>query len=153
MTIRPLDRGDRAALAFVFSRLSAQSRYQRFLFPRREPSEAELKQLVAVDHWHAESVIAFEDVPRRPLGTARYVRLDEFDVADIAVEVVDEWQRRGVGGALMRELRTRALRAGIRQFRATMLSDNRGARALARELGRAEVVGLDQGTLELLIDL
>jgi RimJ/RimL family protein N-acetyltransferase len=153
MTIRPLDRSDRAALAFVFSRLSAQSRYQRFLFPRRDPSRAELEQLIKIDHWHAETVIAFDDVPRRPLGTARYVRLNEFDVADIAVEVADEWQRRGVGRALMRELRARALPAGIRHFHATMLSENRGARALAEELGRTEVTGVDHGALELVIHL
>jgi RimJ/RimL family protein N-acetyltransferase len=153
MTVRPLDRSDRAAVAFVFARLSARSRYQRFMFPRRDPTRAELERLVSIDHWHQESVIAFAEAPRRPIGEARYVRLDEFDVADIAVEVIDDWQRRGVGRALLRELRDRALRAGIRHFHASMLAENRGARVLCDGLGRTEVVGLDHGALELVIHL
>jgi acetyltransferase len=153
VTIRALHRSDRAAVAFVFSRLSEQSRYQRFLFPRRDPTRAEIEHMVSIDHWHHESVIAFAESPRRPVGEARYVRLEDFDMADIAVEVVDGWQRRGVGRALMHELRARALKAGIRHFRATMLSENRGARALCDELGRTEVTGFDHGALELLIHL
>jgi acetyltransferase len=137
----------------VLSRLSAQSRYQRFLFPCRDPTRAELEALACIDHWHAESVIAFAPAPRRPLGTARYVRVDDFDVADIAVEVVDEWQRHGVGLALVSELRARALRAGIRRFHATMLVDNRGARTLAAHLGEIIATGVDGGTLEMVIHL
>ena len=51
-----------------------------------------------------------------PIGIARYVRAERFDVAEIAIEVVDAWQRRGVGRTLARELSRRATRAGIRCF-------------------------------------
>src|SRR4051812_5906827 len=117
--IRELPAGDRAALAFVFHRLGAQSRYQRFLRVRRELDPAELDRLAAVDHWHSEAVVAWSPVPRAPIGVARYVRAEDFDVAEVAVAVADDWQRRGVGAALMVALRERALRAGIHRFTAT----------------------------------
>jgi L-amino acid N-acyltransferase YncA len=62
-------------------------------------------------------------------------------------------QRHGVGSGLLRALRERAIAAGIRRFTATMLPDNRGADALARALGRREVLGIGHGAVEIVIDL
>ena len=135
VAIRELVSSDRRAVAFTFGRLSQGSRYQRYFTAKPALSVRELNRLLDVDHWHHEAVIAYSPPPRAPIGIARYVRLNEFDVAEVAIEVVDGWQRRGVGTALMAALRERALRAGIRYFTAAMLRDNAGARALARKLG------------------
>jgi acetyltransferase len=135
LVIRPLQPGDGPVLTFVFRRLSEQSRYQRFLTAKRRLSDAELARLTAVDHWHHEALIAFSPLPRAPIAVARYVRADAFDVGELAVTVVDAWQRRGVGVALTEALGERAARAGIRRFRATLLRGNRGALALVRRLG------------------
>jgi GNAT superfamily N-acetyltransferase len=122
-------------LAFVFQRMGEQSRYQRFLVAKRRLSEADLARLTAVDHWHHEALVAFSPVPRAPIAVARYVRAGDFDVGELAVAVVDDWQRRGVGGALTAALGERAARAGIRRFRATVPRGNRGALALVSRLG------------------
>jgi GNAT superfamily N-acetyltransferase len=139
LVIRELSSSDRAALEFEFGRMGARSRYQRFfaIAPKLSPHDLEL--LLGVDHWHHEALIAFSAPPRMPIGTARYIRLQDFEVAEVAVEVVDGWQRRGVATALLEALRERALRAGIRRFTATMLRDNRGAHALTRHLGNPKV--------------
>jgi acetyltransferase len=147
--IRELSAGDRAALAFVFHRLGARSRYQRFMRVRTELDPAELDRLAAVDHWHAEALVAWSPVPRAPIGVARYVRGADFDVAELAVAVVDEWQRRGVGGALVLALRERAVRAGIHRFTATALVGNRGALRLVRRLDPAPVTRIHGEVLEL----
>jgi hypothetical protein len=36
-------------------------------------------------------------VPRTPVGLAEYIRLEQFDVAELAISVNDGWQRRGIG--------------------------------------------------------
>lgn len=134
IVIRELTSTDRRAVAFTFGHLSEHSRFQRFFMIKKELTPRDLSWLVNVDHWHHEALIAYSPPPRAPIGIARYVRLDEFDVAEVAVEVVDGWQRRGVGTALMSALYERAIRAGIRRVTMTMLRDNKGARALARKL-------------------
>jgi L-amino acid N-acyltransferase YncA len=82
-----------------------------------------------------------------------YVRLEAFDEAELAISVVAGWQRQGVGRQLVRELRTRARAAGIHRFRATIIRGNRGAVALARELGRCTRLRAEGNTVEWIVDL
>jgi acetyltransferase len=135
ITIRELTPSDCHAVAFTFGHLSAQSRYQRYFTPKDALAPRELRLLMAVDHWHHEALIAYSPPPRAPIGIARYVRLEQFDTAELAVEVVDGWQRHGVGTALLAALTERAVRAGIACFHVAMLRDNRAARALVRKFG------------------
>ena len=147
--IRELTAADRLALVYIFRHLGARSRYQRFLSVKAELSPRELAHLVSVDHWHREAVIAWSPPPRTPIGVARYERCEEFDLAELAVTVIDEWQRHGIGRLLVRDLGERARRAGIRRFTATMLWENRGAVALARGLGPDAAGQRHGGILEL----
>lgn len=135
ITIRGLEASDRRALTFAFQHLSERSRLQRFFAPKPVLSPSDMSRLMNVDHWHHEALIAFSASPRAPIGIARYVRLDEFDAAEIAIAVVDGWRRRGVGIALLTALTERARSAGISRFHMSMFRDNVGARALARKLG------------------
>jgi RimJ/RimL family protein N-acetyltransferase len=151
--VTQLTPSDRAAIEFSLRRLGAQSRYQRFLGAKTAFSRRELDRMTHIDHWHRESLIARSPVPRAPIGIAEYVRREEFDVADIAVAVVDEWQRRGVGTQLVRALRSRAISAGVRRFTATVLAENKGALALLGHLGPYEVTSVEGPVLELEIDL
>jgi RimJ/RimL family protein N-acetyltransferase len=153
LLIRELTAADSPALVFAFGRLGDRSRYLRFLGTKTRLGARELDHLTGVDHWHHEALIAWSPVPRSPVGVARYVRRREFDVAEVAIAVVDAWQRHGVGHALLLALRTRALRAGVRSFTATSLWDNRGAIALARKLDSCVVVTGRDGVAELLVNL
>ena len=136
ITIRPLEPSERRIVAFTFGRLSERSRFQRFFAPKPALTPRDLIRLLNVDHWHHEALIAFSPPPRAPIGIARYIRLDEFDAAEVAIEVVDGWQHRGVGIALLAALSERARSAGIRRFHVSMLRENVAARALARKLGQ-----------------
>jgi len=151
--IRELAHSDRAAVAFAFRRLSARSRYRRFLTEKHTLSERELDATLEIDQWHRGGVIAFSPPPRAPIGLARYVRLAEFDTAEVALEVTDAWQRRGVGWALLWQLRERALNAGVCRFRATMLRENRGAAILACRLGPVATLSSDGPEREAMIEL
>jgi acetyltransferase len=148
ITIRELAASDSRSVAFAFGRLSPQSRYQRFFTAKPELAPQELARLMNVDHWHHEALIAFSPPPRSPIGIARYVRLDDFEAAEVAVEVVDSWQRQGVGRALIARLTERARAAGIRRFHMSMLRDNHAARALAGHFGPATVVSAAGNVVE-----
>ena len=105
--IRTLVPGDRRAIGFLLHHLRDESRYLRFHGVNANV-HAEVIRLTSADHWHHEALIALSKAPRAPIGVVEYVRLDEFDLAEIAIAVADDWQRRGVGG-LRRE------RAGMRR--------------------------------------
>jgi acetyltransferase len=151
--IAELAPAQRAVIAFVFARLGERSRQQRFLAVRPRLGERELERLARVDHWHREALVAWAPAPRRPVAVARYARGAEFDRAELAVVVADEWQRLGVGRALVRALASRALAAGIRRFSFTALAGNRGALALAGELGVLRHVRTSAGVTELVVEL
>jgi RimJ/RimL family protein N-acetyltransferase len=149
ITIRELAPSDHRAVAFAFARLSERSRYQRFFTTMPDLPARDLARLVDVDYWHHEALIAFSPPPRTPIGIARYVRLADFDAAEVAITVVDGWQRHGVGTALLAALTERARAAGIRRFHMSMLRDNRAARALAGHVGPATVVAAAGNVVEL----
>jgi RimJ/RimL family protein N-acetyltransferase len=151
--IRPLSSSDRAAVAFSLRHLGERSAYQRYLRLDEGIAGREAVRVTDLDHWHHEGLIAFAVAPRSPIGVVEYVRLEDFDTAELAITVVDDWQRHGVGRQLAFALRDRALRAGIRRFRATILRGNRGALAIARALGRCTVLGADGSSAELLVEL
>ena len=153
MLIRELTSADRAAAQFTFRRLGERSRLQRYLFPKRLLREQDLDYLTRLDHWHDEALIAFSPLPRAPVGIARYARQADFDTAEIAIEVVDHWQRQGVGGTLALALRECAMRAGVRCFIATISPENVGAMTLASRLGRVSAGVAVSGSQNVIVEL
>src|SRR3954451_9428768 len=115
ISIRPIAPEDRALLEVAFAELSDESRYRRFLSPMSNLSPAQLDYLIDVDHHDHEALIALDEGAESLIGVARYVRTGE-TVAEPAVAVADDWQRRGVGTALLDALVDRAIEAGIASF-------------------------------------
>jgi ribosomal protein S18 acetylase RimI-like enzyme len=132
--VRPLRRGDVDTVRTVFERLGEESRRSRFLAAKRSLGEKELRWLAAVDSHH-HALVAHVDGDPRPVAIARLVRSGSS--AEIAFEVADEYQRRGIGAALTAELIGDACAAGITEITALVSSDNRAAVALLRRTLRA----------------
>lgn len=134
--IRQVHRGDAALLADGFSRLSAESRNLRFLTGKAALSPAELRYFTEVDHHDHEALGALSQVDGRGLGIARYIRHPEDpEAAEVAVTVVDEWQGRGLGTELLKQLTDRAQQHGIRRFTALVAADNAAVIGLLRSVG------------------
>lgn len=153
--VRPLRPDDRAALTAGFRRLSDRSRRLRFHAGKGTLSDAELDHLTHLDYVDHFAWAAFDlDDPERPgIGVARYVRLeDEPDVAEPAVTVVDDHQRRGLGSLLFRLLARTAAERGIRRFRAYVMAANLG---LFHEMPGVEVkmVSADVAEVEIALPL
>ena len=126
---------DRACIARGFERLSPASRLSRFLTPMSRLDGALLDYLTAIDGRRHLAVAAATDA-EEPVGLARCVRLsDEPEVAEVAVTVMDGWQRRGVAPLLVSQLARWADAVAIRTFRALFGYDNRAVAKLIAAAG------------------
>ncbi len=145
--VRRVRRSDAPLLADGFARLSARSRWMRFLTSKDELSAAELRYFTDIDHHDHEALGALDHTDGRGVGVARYVR-DTTDpqAAEIAVTVIDDWQGRGLGTELLARLSDHARAAGICRFTALVAADNQAMTGLLRGLG-AELVHREPGAL------
>src|SRR5262249_32178362 len=119
--IRPVTRDDRDRLRNGFARLSAESKYRRFLAAPATLSESTLDYLTGTDGWNHLALGAELAAPGADtsygLGIARFVRLEDDPAkAEAAVAVIDEVQRRGLGRLLLRELICAARQRGVTTF-------------------------------------
>lgn len=151
--LRPIVPEDKHHLTDGFARLSPTSRYRRFLSPLDELSPEMLRDLTEIDYVDHFAWIAFAiEEPGSPgLGVARYVRVPgEPEVAEAAVTVVDDHQRRGLGTLLLQALGAVALENGIKRFRGYALAENRPIREIT---DGAEVTHDGPGVLRIEVDL
>jgi GNAT superfamily N-acetyltransferase len=123
--LRPLTAADRDRLAEEFSHLSEQTRRRRFGSLATRLSEQDLDRLINVDHHNHEALAAIEPGTDRIIGVARYIALPHDPAAaEVAIEVADEWQGRGIGRRLIAELAGRARAEGITRLLAYVSRDN-----------------------------
>lgn len=132
--IRP---DDKELLQRGFEHLSPQSRYRRFFSMVDHLSEKQLRYFTEVDFVNHYAWIA--EIPDGiGLGVARWIRLkDEPDVAEGAVTVIDTFQNRGIGKALLWLGARSAIESGIRAIRVSVLSENDPVLTWLKEAGAA----------------
>lgn len=130
--LRPIRGDDKRRLEEAFSRLSPESARLRFLTPKPRLSSSELRYLTEVDGCDHVALVAVPGHdPGFIVGVGRYVRdPDRPDAAEVAIVIGDPWQGQGLGRHMGLVLADLARRAGIRQFTASLLSENRSAHAL-----------------------
>jgi len=137
--IRQVGPDDASALVMAYENLGEQSRYRRFFTVMPELPEATLKAAVEVDHVDHEALVAVPLQSAEIVGECRFIRLSgQPDTAEVGVTVVDAWQGRGLGSALLARLSERAVEAGIEYFTAEVLAENRTMLALLPGLGHVE---------------
>lgn len=152
VTVRPVQPTDRELVRGGFERLSDESRHRRFLSPLQRLTESALTYLTNVDHHDHEALIAL-DADGAAVGLARYVRSGDSDLAEAAVVVIDEWQGRGLGTALLTLLAERGRAEGVSGFTALVLASNKDMLDLLRGLGPVRVVDRDSDTVEVVAEL
>ena len=148
--LRPLAAGDTGTVERVFAGLSARSRQLRFLAPVAGLSQRFLRHLADVDHDRHGCWVAVVD--GRPVGLGRYVLLPgEPGTAEIAVEVVDAVQDRGLGTLLLDVVSVAAADAGATRLLWVLDPANSRVRHRARQRGARFTV--EDGVLTARTDL
>ena len=141
--LRPLSGGEVSVVETVFDGLSSQSRRRRFLVPMPRLPGGHRRALADVDGERHVAWVALVDGV--PVGICRYVRTSP-DAAELAFEVVDAHQGRGIGSALVDAVTTVARANGITWLEATVEPGNAASEALLARAG-VRLVSVD-GLLE-----
>jgi GNAT superfamily N-acetyltransferase len=146
-SVRQAAAGDRPALERMLARCTRQTRYRRFHGPVKVFPERYLTEALSGSPLHFALVAcldedgADEDGAVVALASCRAV--DE-GVAELGILVEDEWQRRGVGGDLLREIVAYATRTGLRALQAQVLADQPWIVGLLRRHGTCTIAGAGQ---------
>lgn len=138
---------DSAAVAEMFLRMSEQSLMRRFHSVKPYLSEEDMALIVDADHTKCEAVAAMDD-DGRFIAVAQYCEMGDPRTAQIAVVVLDEHQRRGIGRALVGAIMRCARANGYDRLFVRTLLHNEAAMALFSEFGFQPYADED-GVLEL----
>ena len=156
LQVRQIAAEDEPLLHEAVSSMSERTVYLRFFSPMKRLSDALAHRLAVVDYNDRFALVATTKRPtgkERIVGVARYDRAAGTDAAEVAVAVIDEFQRRGMGGILLGTLAGVASVHGIRTFSLIVLPENREMLGLLRKMGWIHSASLKGGLYEITFDL
>jgi GNAT superfamily N-acetyltransferase len=157
VTLRLVRPGDRELLRKGFERLSSTSRQRRFLAAKTQLSEAELDYFTRVDmrdHFAMGAVTIGPAGEEEGIAIARFIRsLDDPRAAEVAIAVVDDWQRKGLGTILLLRLVAAARERGIERFTGLVSPANDEIRNILGQLDGQVRLRADGEQLHIEVDL
>ena len=154
--VRPIVPEDEPLLHEAVAAMSERTVYFRFFSPLKRMPDALAHRLAVVDYNDRFALVGTTNKPggkERILGVARYDRVAGTDVAETAVAVVDEFQRRGLGSALMAILGKVATEHGIKTFTLIVLPENQQMLGLLRKMGWIHRAKLSGGLYDISFEL
>jgi ribosomal protein S18 acetylase RimI-like enzyme len=154
--VRPIVPEDEPLLIEAVAAMSERTVYFRFFSPLKRLPDALAHRLAVVDYNDRFALVATtrrHDGKERIVGVARYDRAADTDVAETAVAVIDEFQRRGLGSALLTILARVAREHGIKMFTLIVLPENQQMLGLLRKMGWIHQAKLTGGVYEITFDL
>lgn len=152
--IRALRPDDEAQMLAAVARTSPQSLYRRFFGVKKSFSDNEKAFFLNVNFTDHVALIATVERSGRTeiVGGARYVEV-QHGIAEVAFTVIDEFQGKGVGSALMRHLILLARRASLKQLIADVLPENTAMLNIFRQTGLPTTMSRAKGVTHLILDL
>ncbi len=154
--VRPIVPEDEPLLIEAVASMSERTVYFRFFSPLKRLPDALAHRLAVVDYNDRFAIVATTHKPggkERIVGVARYDRAAGSDVAETAVAVIDEFQRRGLGSALLAILGKVGREHGIKMFTLIVLPENQQMLGLLRKMGWIHQAKLTGGVYEISFDL
>jgi GNAT superfamily N-acetyltransferase len=149
VAIRSVRPADRERLIALFGRMSPTSVRHRFFGAKRELTESDLRYLTDDGPDVALAATVQHGAEDTILGLGRYVVLpDTPAVAEVAFDVGDADQGRGIGTLLLERLAQIARERGIATFRADVEADNGKMREVFARSGFAIREALRHGAFQ-----
>ncbi len=157
VTIRPIRPDDAPRLQALFDRLSPESIAFRFLGQPKELPYEQARRLANVDYRKRMALVATREQGSEEhiIAVARYAvdPAGQPDLAEAAIVVEDEYQKRGLGTLLLSRLVAYAQAHGIRTFMATVRQDNIQIMRFVRHSGLPAESTLEAGVWEIVVKL
>jgi RimJ/RimL family protein N-acetyltransferase len=127
---------DRPGLMAAFGRISDETLRLRFFTVKRHFSDKEVAHFTEVDFVKQVALVAVANEREGPaiVGAGRYFVVGP-DAAEVAFALVDDYQGKGIGTALVRHLIAIARRAGLQKLIANVLPDNQPMLGVLRKCG------------------
>ncbi|MDM7853576.1 GNAT family N-acetyltransferase [Cellulomonas alba] len=150
--LRPIRPSDADALQAFHVGQSERSTYLRFFAPLERLPERDLQRLVTVDHDDRAALVAVQGEDERIIGVARYDRVSP-DEAEVAFNISDAHQGRGLGSVLLEHLAAAARERGVRRFVAEVLPQNGRMIAVFRDAGYEVVSRTEDGVVQVGFDI
>ncbi len=152
--VRPIRPQDAEALQAFHVAQSERSTYLRFFAPLERLPDRDLERLVTVDHRDRVALVALAGSAgdERIIGVARYDRIDD-DTAEVAFNIADARQGRGLASVLLEHLAAAARERGVRRFVAEVLPQNGRMIAVFREAGYEVRQRTEDGVVTVAFDI
>jgi RimJ/RimL family protein N-acetyltransferase len=139
VTVRAIRPQDGVAILDAFKNLDREAVYRRFFSPKKELSDAELKQLTDVDFSGVVALVVTTATSKgeKLIGGGRYALGDPMNsqAAELAFLTDEAYRGRGVASLLLRHLIQLALVEGLSRFEADVLADNHAMLVVFRRSG------------------
>ena len=136
MPVRPIRPEDADRERRFVERLSQQSRYLRFMQYLKQLPSRMLARFTQLDYDRELALVALWQDEFVAVG--RYAPNEDGVTAEFALAVADDWQRKGLGYALLERLGDAARAAGYQALDGDILEANRDMLELAAHLGFVE---------------
>jgi len=148
--IRPLRIEDEDQFRNMFYTLSDQSRYMRFFSPMKTLPHPKAQLQVLLDYEDRMAIGAFSGDPpgEHLVGVARYILERATNLAEVAVEIPDLWQNKGLGTFLLNYIAQVAKKKGVAGFTAMVLVENRKMMSLLKKLKYKLKTRFEEGAYE-----
>jgi acetyltransferase len=134
---RPIQPADGPLILDIFSKLSPESIFYRFLTHLEHLQPEQLEHLVQIDYvtHFALAAVIMEDAHEAIIGTSRYIVTGQPDRAELTVTIRDDWQGKKLGKMLVSRVVDIARSRGIATIEILLDSRNEAMKRLFSHLG------------------
>src|SRR5215203_2262972 len=148
--LRPIRPSDVEGIHRFHAAQSDESIYLRFFAPLRRLSDADVHRFTHVDYVDRVALVATmrEDI----IGIGRYDRIDPRS-AEVAFNISDHYQGKGIGSVLLEHLAAIAREVGIARFTAEVLPQNRKMLSVFSDAGYDVARHVEDGVVEVGFDI
>ena len=148
--VRPIRPADTPGIHRFHSAQSDESIYLRFFAPLRRLSDSDVHRFTHVDY--IDRVALVVTMREEIIGIGRYDRIDPRS-AEVAFNISDHYQGKGIGSVLLEHLAAIARDVGITRFTAEVLPQNRKMLSVFSDAGYDVTRHIEDGVVEVGFDI